>query len=224
MLLKHRILGAIAIAAFGLTATSCGERTGHAKAADIPESLSSDGSSIVIGSPAAKTTVQLYVDPRCSTCEEFETVGSGPKLRSMAQRGEAKVQYSFMASSGIASQKVVNALRAALEEGKFVEYHEALYGDHAKEPAEGVTDAHLLTLASRVEGLRGERFDTAVRTMKYRSFVGATEKASQGSGSVDKPTMEINDVPLPEHQDDTILFDAEFLTRYIDEVANAEPS
>jgi hypothetical protein len=224
LLLKHRALSAVAIVAVGLAATACGERAGYAKPTDVPESLSSDGSSIVIGDPAAKTKVRLYVDPRCPTCEEFETTGAGPELLGLAQRGKAEVRYTFTASNGVASQKIVNALRAALEEGKFVEYHEALYGDHAKVPAQGVDDAYLLTLASRIEGLRGERFDTAVRTMKYRGFVDAASKAAEGSASIDKPTMEVNGVPLPEHQDDMILFDAGYLTRYVDEVATAESS
>jgi protein-disulfide isomerase len=224
LLLRHRVLSAIAIAAFGLAATACGERAGYAKPADIPESLSSDGSSIVVGNPAARTKVRLYLDPRCSSCAEFATTGAWPELRGMAQRGKGTVQYTFVASSGTASQKVVNALRAALEEGKFVEYYEALYTDPPKEPAAGITDTYLLTLASHVEGLRGERFDAAVRTMKYQSFVDAAGDPATRSVLADKPTIEINGVPLPEHQDDMLLFDAGYLTRYIDEVTSADSS
>lgn len=221
---KHRFLSAVAAAALGFTVVACGERSGHATPAHIPESLSRDGSSVVIGGPTAKTKVRLSMDPLCRLCGEFEATGAGPELLAMTQRGEVQVQYTFTASSGVASEKIVNALRAALAEDKFVEYHKALRDGLATMAARGVDEAELLALASRVPGLRGDRFDTAVRTMKYRSFVAVAGRAGQDSASPGKPTMEINGVPLPEHLDDTILFDGRFLTRYMNEVVNAGPA
>ncbi|GAA5016690.1 hypothetical protein GCM10023335_42640 [Streptomyces siamensis] len=42
---------------------------------------------------------------------------------------------------GSGSKRAVNALRAALEEGKFVEYHEVLYANQPEESVDGCTDA-----------------------------------------------------------------------------------
>ncbi|MFF6804186.1 DsbA family protein [Streptomyces sp. NPDC012616] len=67
---------------------------------------------------------------------------------------------------GTGSKKAVNALRAAVEEGRFVEYHEVLYANQPEESTDGYTDAYLLQLAGKVKGLRGPEFDAAVRSMK----------------------------------------------------------
>lgn len=76
---------------------------------------------------------------------------------------------------GSGSKKAVNALRAALEAGKFAEYHEVLYAHQPEEAVDGFTDAYLLELAGQVDGLRGPAFDSAVKSMKYRAFVTASE-------------------------------------------------
>ncbi|MGA5198244.1 DsbA family protein [Streptomyces exfoliatus] len=229
MLVKRRFLSAVVAVGLGLAVAACGARTGYADVADIPESLGTDRTSIVVGDPAADTTVRLYEDPRCPACKEFETKGAGPELHRMTMKGTVQVHYTFASFldgklGGNGSKKAVNALRAALEEGKFVEYHQVLYTHQPEETVDGFTDALLLQMASQVEGLRGERFDTAVRTMKYQVFVDASEKVFQHSTAVGTPAMEVNDVPLPEHQDGMILFDKGYFTRYIGEVVASQPS
>lgn len=77
----------------------------------------------------------------------------------------------------------MNALRAALEKGKFVEYHAVLFESQtAVEGSGGFTTERLLKLAGDVPGLRGEAFDLAVRTMKYSSFVTASQQVYQQTG------------------------------------------
>lgn len=83
--------------------------------------------------------------------------------------------------------KAVNALRAALEKGKFAEYHAVLYDNQPEEAVDGFTDAYLLKLADEVDGLRGPAFDSAVRTMKYRDFVSRSEKAYERAGGSENP-------------------------------------
>ncbi|MGW6524004.1 thioredoxin domain-containing protein [Streptomyces sp. NPDC054962] len=99
---------------------------------ELPETLGEDGTTVMVGDPAAGVKVHLYEDPRCPFCEEFETTGGGPQLRkAMLDRkaGAAYTLASFLDDrvGGTGSKKAVNALRAALEEYKFAEYHEVLY-------------------------------------------------------------------------------------------------
>lgn len=165
---------------------ACGQQDGLAgtyrSVEELPEELGRDGTTVTVGDPRALVTVHLYEDPRCPVCEEFEISGAGPDLREATLEGTAKTQYtlaSFLDDrvGGSGSKKAVNALRAALEEGKFAEYHEVLYANQPEEVVDGYTDAFLLELAGQVEGLRGPEFDDAVRTMKYRGFVTASQKA-----------------------------------------------
>ncbi|MFI6645752.1 DsbA family protein [Streptomyces sp. NPDC050504] len=78
---------------------------------------------------------------------------------------------------GDGSQRAVNALRAALAAGHFPKYHALLFARQARvEASGGFTTVALLKLADEVPGLRGTSSDSAVKTMKYRSFVTVSQK------------------------------------------------
>lgn len=66
----------------------------YGSAEKLPETLAADGTTIVVGDPAAATTVQLYEDPRCPVVEEFEATGA-PALHAMTLRREAKTEYTL---------------------------------------------------------------------------------------------------------------------------------
>ncbi|WLW55929.1 thioredoxin domain-containing protein [Streptomyces sp. YU58] len=189
----------------------------------VPERLGADGVTITVGDPDAKVTVHLYEDPRCPVCEEFELSGGGPGLRRATIQRKVKTEYtlaSFLDDrlGGQGSKKAVNALRAALAEGKFAEYHEMLYAYQPEEAVDGYTDAFLLELADDVEGLRTPAFEAAVKGMKYRAFVTASEKAYERAGGAEEPegpgtpTAVINEVRIPTDNNgvlfDPILFDS----------------
>lgn len=133
-----------------LVLAGCGQRAAEGKPAfagaeKLPEKLAEDGTTVLVGDPDAKMTVHLYEDPRCPICEEFETTGGSPKLREAMLDHRARTECtlaSFLDArlGGSGSQRAVNALRAALEQGKFVEYHEVLYANQPEESVDGYTD------------------------------------------------------------------------------------
>ncbi|MFG2298560.1 DsbA family protein [Streptomyces sp. NPDC048603] len=163
------------------------ETTSYGSAEQLPERMAPDGTTIVVGNPAARSTVQVYEDPRCPVVEEYEQTG-GAELQELLLEGEIKAQYTFASFKdnrlgGDGSKQAVNALRAALEKGKFVEYHRVLFENQAAvESSGGFTPERLLKLAEEVPGLRDDAFDLAVRTMKYRSYVTASQQAYQQTG------------------------------------------
>lgn len=159
----------------------------YASAERLPEGAAADGTTIVVGNPAARSTVRVYEDPRCPVVEEYERTGA-EGLRKLLLAGEMKAEYTFASFKddrlgGDGSKRAVNALRAALEKGKFVEYHAVLFANQAAvESSGGFTTERLLKLAGKVPGLRDGAFDVAVRTMKYRSFVTSSQQAYQQTG------------------------------------------
>ncbi|MFE7793316.1 DsbA family protein [Streptomyces sp. NPDC057460] len=188
MQVKCGIRGPAIAAVLGLSLLACGTRTGYATDADIPESLGTDGVTVVVGDRGADTTVQLYEDLRCPACEEFETQGAGTELHRLAQHGSVQVHYtlaSFLDDKlgGNGSRKAVNALRAALAEDKFVEYHQVLYAHQPDEVVDGYTDDFILKMASRVEGLwatlRHSGADDEVPSVRRRIRVCLSELQCQ---------------------------------------------
>ncbi|MEU3841664.1 thioredoxin domain-containing protein [Streptomyces sp. NPDC028635] len=225
----HRTRTAAALAAaavlLGAVTTACGGKGGadgdgtapddkqakasapaqtYATDADLPESLAPDGTTVRVGSPDAKTVVHVYEDMRCPVCERFETQGGGEALREMVRSGQVRAEYtlaSFLDDKlgGQGSKKAANALRAALDAGRFVELHDALFAHQPDESVDGYTDAFLLRTASQVPGLRGAGFDAAVKGMKHRSFVSASEKAFDTSGATGTPTLKVNGKIVPQN-------------------------
>ncbi|WP_326647392.1 MULTISPECIES: thioredoxin domain-containing protein [unclassified Streptomyces] len=216
---KHRRIAVVMAAAVGLAlmVAGCGTRAAQADRSDterpiakqtylseLPERLEADGTTITVGNPDAPVAIGLYEDPRCPYCKEFELTGGAPEVDARAKQGKLKIQYtlaSFLDDrlGGHGSRKAVNALRAALEEGKFEEYHAVLYANQPAEEVDGYTDAYLLQLASKVPGLRGERFESAVKGMRYTDFVTASQAAYERGGGPGTPTMLINGKPLPQN-------------------------
>ncbi|MEV6291649.1 thioredoxin domain-containing protein [Streptomyces sp. NPDC051896] len=232
----HRgFAAAVAAAVIGVSAAGCGSGHQPAESKDgratstaasaysglsaVPERLGEDGTTITVGDPAAPVSVHLYEDPRCPVCKEFETTGGAPQLRAATVRRETRTEYtlaSFLDDrlTGSGSRKAVNALRAALDKGKFAEYHDVLYAHQPAESVDGFTDAYLLRLAGRVPGLRGPDFDSAVKTMKYRSFVTRSQKAYEEAGGPQDPqgpgtpTAEIDGIRVPAEYNG-VLFDGD---------------
>ncbi|GHD29559.1 DsbA family protein [Streptomyces galbus] len=210
-----------------------GDEPAYARTADVPERVEPDGVTVLVGDPRARVTVHLFEDPRCPYCRQFETSGGGPVLAKRVLTHEVKVEYtlaSFLDGrlGGGGSKRAVNALRAALDAGKFAEYHTVLYLDQPAEEVDGFTDARLLELASEVDGLRTPSFDAAVRTMKYRHFVDASEASFAAAGHYGghegpgTPTAEVNGHRIPAEQS-AILYQGDvfdqFLTSVIDDAA-----
>ncbi|GAA4240197.1 thioredoxin domain-containing protein [Actinomadura meridiana] len=212
------------VTVLGAALTGCGESGGKGEAAEpsksrpstvayadltkVPESLAQDGTTIIVGNPAALVMVHLFEDPRCPVCKEYESTG-GPVLSDWIVRGKARADYtlaSFLDDrvGGGGSKRAVNALRAALEQRKFAEYHAVLYRYQPEESVDGFTTERLLELAEKVDGLRGAAFDNAVKKMKYRKFVAASQEVYRKSGKgkdeprgPGTPTAEINGVRIP---------------------------
>ncbi|TKA11255.1 DsbA family protein [Actinacidiphila oryziradicis] len=164
--------------------------------AALPARLEADGTTITVGDPAVKNVIHVYEDPRCPICKRFEAAAAG-QLATLAKAGKIKIQYtlaSFLDQNlhGNGSKKAANALRAALEQGKFPSYHAVLYENQPEETVDGFNDASLLKLAGTVGGLRGTAFDTAVKTQKYGDFVTKSEQAFVTSGASGTPTVKIN--------------------------------
>ncbi|MFE0805134.1 DsbA family protein [Streptomyces sp. NPDC058812] len=213
-----------AMGALGLMLTGCGQQAPvsaqaaeqqenkvppYADTEQLPEKLAADGTTIVVGDLAAPTKVRVYEDPRCPVVEEFENLGGAPALQEMTVDRETRTEYTFASFrddrlGGDGSKRAVNALRAALEAGKFVEYHEVLFQNQIEvESSGGFTISTLLELANEVSGLRSDSFDQAVKTMKYENFVKASQEAYDSANGDEPlgpgtPTVVINDKQVPE--------------------------
>ncbi|WP_225849846.1 thioredoxin domain-containing protein [Streptomyces sp. HPF1205] len=162
----------------------------------LPSVVAADGTTIVVGDPAAKHTVTIEEDPRCPICKRFEDANDA-QLLALAKAGTVQLRYvlaSFIDSTagGDGSHRAVNALRAAVQENRFPAYHHVLYANQPPESADGFTTAALLSLAGQVPGLSTPAFKAAVTTDRYLAFVHRSEAAFLAGGATGTPTVKID--------------------------------
>lgn len=153
------------------------------------------GGVIIVGKPGAKHTVKVYEDPRCPFCKKFEEGGAQALVGPLAD-GDVKVEYtiaSFLDRNlgGSGSVNAANALRAAVEAGKFPQFHSAVFVNQPEESEDAFTPAFLLKIADKV-GLRDAAFTKAVTNGTYKSWVGTAMSAFTEDGVTGTPTVVVD--------------------------------
>ncbi|MFI8391388.1 thioredoxin domain-containing protein [Streptomyces sp. NPDC085540] len=185
------------------------------------ESLAADGTTIVLGDPGAPLTVRLYEDMSCPACADFETQGTAPYLKRAARNGALQLQFTLGSFLGPGSKFAANALRAALDQNKFADYHDLLYRQQsAVRKSGGFTRDRLLGMAVMIPGLRGPEFDAAVLETKHRDFVEAADEVLRTSPVVGTPAMAIDGAFVPSDGHD-LFTDRNRLYRRLKKAARA---
>ncbi len=169
--------GGIGYAVVQANKPSAWEAAKDAELVKPANSTGENGTTVVIGKPEAKKTLELYEDPRCPICASFEqTVGE--TIEKDVEDGKYKVRFigaSFLDRNltGEGSKNALSALGAALNVSPeaFLAYKSALYSAeyHPEESDDKFKDdAYLIEVADTVDALKGNKeFQAAVNDGTY---------------------------------------------------------
>lgn len=169
-----------------------GQRADTASAA-VPPSAVDEGTAFASGS--GPVMVDVYEDFLCPVCRQFEDQ-SGATLKQLADQGKVTVRYHPIAilddmSNGTKySTRAAAAVAAAAEEGKFLQFHEALFANQPAEGSNGLDEAKLIELG-RAAGL-GDGFAGAVRDGKWESWAAKVTETASARGVTGTPTVLVN--------------------------------
>ncbi|QDQ12265.1 thioredoxin domain-containing protein [Streptomyces spectabilis] len=168
------------------------------------------GGVITVGEPSAKHTVKVYEDPRCPFCKKFEENGAQALVGPLAA-GDVKVEYtiaSFLDNNfgGDGSKNAANALRAAVDTGKFPQFHSALFANQPEESDDGFTPAFLLKIGTAA-GIKDAAFEKAVTSGAHKAWVATAMKSFTADGVSGTPTVEIDGEKAPA---DSLYDEADF--------------
>ncbi|MFJ6753686.1 MULTISPECIES: DsbA family protein [unclassified Streptomyces] len=161
-----------------------------------------DGTTVVIGKPDAKKTLELYEDSRCPACAGFEQA-AGEQIKKDVDAGKYKLRYfgaTFIdnAVKGDGSKNALSALGAALNVSPqaFLDYKGALYSkeQHPEETVDSFAkDDYLLKVADTVPALKGNaEFRKAVEDGTYDRWAMDMSKAFNKSGVTGTPTLKMD--------------------------------
>ncbi|MEU0527745.1 DsbA family protein [Streptomyces niveus] len=159
------IAGGVGFAVVQANKPSHWEAAKDVKSVTAPKHTSgTNGTTVVIGKPEAKKTLELYEDSRCPICATFEQK-VGATIQQDVDAGKYKIKYigaTFIDNSdnGEGSKNALSALGAALDVSPeaFTAYKTALYSaqNHPSESDDKFADdGALLKIADSVDALKG---------------------------------------------------------------------
>ncbi|MCX4822446.1 DsbA family protein [Streptomyces sp. NBC_01142] len=163
-----------------------------------------NGTTVVIGKPAAKKTLELYEDSRCPVCATFEQA-AGETVKKDIDAGKYKIKYigaTFIdgekSINGEGSKNALSALGAALNVSPeaFMEYKAALYSTkfHPAETDDKFSkDSYLLEVADSVAALKSNsEFKKNVEDGTFDGWAMKMSDAFDDSGVGATPTLKMD--------------------------------
>ncbi|AZM62803.1 MULTISPECIES: DsbA family protein [unclassified Streptomyces] len=194
--------GGIGYAVVQANKPSAWEAAKNAELVKPANSTGKNGTTVVIGKPEAKKTLELYEDPRCPICASFEqTVGE--TIEKDVEDGKYKVRFigaSFLDRNltGEGSKNALSALGAALNVSPeaFMAYKSALYSAeyHPEESDDKFKDdAYLIEVADTVDALKGNKeFQAAVNDGTYDRWALEMSDTFDDSDVQGTPTVKMD--------------------------------
>ncbi|URM91720.1 DsbA family protein [Streptomyces sp. MRC013] len=165
-----------------------------------------NGTTVVIGKPTAKKTLQVFEDARCPICAVFEQQ-VGPAIRKDVDAGRYKLQYvgaTFIddAALGQGSKNALSALGAALDvsPGAFMDFKAAMYSAkfHPEESDDKFGDnSYILKIAETVPELKGNAaFRKNVEEGTFHAWALKMSEAFDKSGVTGTPALKMDGKPV----------------------------
>jgi protein-disulfide isomerase len=150
-----------------------------------------------MGDPNAKVVIEEFADYQCPFCGEFHTDGETRLRTEYIQTGKVRFIFrNFPAldrgdpEGGESHLAALGALCAG-EQGRYWEYHDALFEHQSGENSGGFARPHLLEFALDL-GLDGVQFDQCVQTKRYESVVDDDFQLGRDRDLQGVPTFFIN--------------------------------
>ena len=160
--------------------------------AKVPASVSADrGYGIVFNEELKGVPVlDIYEDFQCPVCAQFEKL-QGDYIESLITAKKATVVYHTLSFLGPESVNAANAAACSADEGKFLQYHRALYANQPQENT-GVWSTDVLGVLGQAAGIMSKKFTSCVNDMAYQGWVNNVASAGAKANVNSTPTVFIN--------------------------------
>jgi protein-disulfide isomerase len=178
------------------------EAAAVAPPANVHNGVSTVGGGLLVGTPDAKVTVDIYEDFICPICKEFEEA-DGPILKKYADAGQIKIVYHPVAILDRASvgtrysTRAANAVAAVLNSSPSaaITFHSLLFENQPPENGPGLPDDTLLALAEKAGANRAAIQDDIAK-LRYEGWItSTTEKFTKDFPPGGTPTIAIDGKP-----------------------------
>ncbi len=148
-----------------------------------------------LGDPDAPVVMIAYSDFQCPYCGKFARETEKTLIKKYVETGVLRIEWRDFPYLGDESVLAAHAARAAADQGKFWEYHDALYAKQSPPNSGQLTKSHLTDLARRT-GLDVERFVADLDSDLTRKLVRRDFDEALSIGLSGTPSFLVNGTPI----------------------------
>lgn len=144
----------------------------------------------IVFNPDAALQIDIWEDFQCPFCNFFEKEMSG-YLDELIRNKEAKVVYHMASFLGQESIRAANASYCSIDEGRFLDFHKALYQVQGNENSGLFSNENLITIGSKL-GITSDTFTDCVNKNEYGDSVKKVSDSMAPNKVEGTPTVFIN--------------------------------
>lgn len=148
----------------------------------------------VLGDPDAPVKIIEYADFQCPYCKAVEEKVA-KIVEDYVKPGKASLEFRNFAFLGDESVLAAEASLCAEDQGKFWEYHDALFRVQGRENSGVYSSAKLVELANEV-GMDVEAFQQCMENETHRQEVLDEREAAKKAGVNSTPVFFVNDTVI----------------------------
>ncbi|AEB46010.1 DsbA family protein [Micromonospora maris] len=153
------------------------------------------GDPVALGEPDAPVVVIEYADFQCPFCGKHARETAPRLIREYVDRGLVRIEWRDLPYLGDESRAAASAARAAAAQGRFWEFHDALYAKQRRVNSGALNDAALRDIASRL-GLDLARFDADRASAVTREAIDRDQREAASMGLTGTPAFIVGDTPI----------------------------
>jgi protein-disulfide isomerase len=161
-------------------------------AGSVPPRIAT-GEGRVLGDPDAPVTVVEYADFQCPVCKRAESSIIARLEQDYVLDGRVNIEFRMFPFLGQESWAAAAAAEAARDQGKFWEYHDALFNAQGRENSGAFSYDRLVEIAGDL-GLDIQQFDASLNG--HVDAIQAEADAARGAGVNSTPTFFIGDTKI----------------------------
>jgi protein-disulfide isomerase len=154
----------------------------------------------VLGDSTAPVVITAWEDFQCPVCKAANSSVLQTIIQEYVDTGKAQLQYRYYSFLGNESVRAAEAAEAASAQGKFWEYHDALFTNQGAENSGAFSDDRLIQIAQQL-GLNMDQFKQALDTNEYEDVVKAELQEGQSRGVTGTPTFFVNGEKVTDWRD-----------------------
>lgn len=155
-----------------------------------PKTAASNGRTL--GDANAPVTVVEYADFQCPICKRAETEVISRLEQDYVNQGKVKIEFRDYAFIGQDSWNAAQAALAANDQGKFWQYHDALFNAQGQENSGQFSYTNLVRIAQQV-GLDVPTFEKTLSSNAHLAEVQQEVDQASKAGVDSTPTFFIGD-------------------------------